>query len=79
MIILVFIFVFLIIIVNIRKTRESQFSVLLRIFTNYLQLISGMMSFNIKFPIIITNMFLPANEVGASSDVFLCWNLFLIK
>ena len=77
LIIIVLMFVFLIIIVNIRKIKESQFSVLLRIFTNYLQLISGMMSFNIKFPTIITNMFLPVNEVGASSDVFLSFDCFV--
>ena len=78
LIILVFMFIFLMIIVNIHKTKESQFSVLLRIFTSYLQLISGMMSFNIKFPTIIINIFLPVNEVGASSDVFLSFDCFVI-
>ena len=78
LIILVFMFIFLMIIVNIHKTKESQFSILLRIFTSYLQLISGMMSFNIKFPTIIINIFLPVNEVGASSDVFLSFDCFVI-
>ena len=70
MIIIVFMFIFLIVIVNIRKTQESQISVLLRIFANYLQLISSMMSLNIKLPVSITSMFSPVNQIGASSEVF---------
>ena len=43
-------FLFMIIIINIRKSKENQFSILLRIFTNYTQLITAVLSFNIKFP-----------------------------
>ena len=77
LVILVFMFIFLIIIINIRKTDESQISVLLRIFANYLQLISSMMSLNIKIPASITSIFSPVNQIGASSEVFLSFDCFV--
>ena len=77
LIILVFAFIFLIIIVNIRKTKESQFSILLRILTNYLQLISSMMSFSFKFPATVSNAFNPISNIGATSNVFLSFDWFV--
>ena len=77
LVILVFMFIFLIIIINIRKTDESQISVLLRIFANYLQLTSSMMSLNIKIPASITSIFSPVNQIGASSEVFLSFDCFV--
>ena len=75
--ILVFAFIFLITFVNIHKTQESQFSILLRILTNYLQLISSMMLFNIKFPIAVSNVFSPMTNLGETSSVFLSFDWFV--
>ena len=77
MIILVFVFITWIIVVNIRKTQESEMSILLRIITNYLQLISWMMSFNIKFPSVLTDIFSPFKDVGSSTEVFLSFDWFV--
>ena len=73
---LAFIFLMLLIAINIRKTKESQTSILLRIFTNYLQLIAAAMSFNLRFPDSITNIFLPVNKIS-SSDTFLSFDWFI--
>ena len=75
MIILIFLFVTCIIIVNIRKTKESQMSILLRIITNYLQLISWTMSFNIKYPSSLIQLLSPFKDIGSSSEVFLSFDL----
>ena len=75
-ILLVFIFLMVIIIINIRKSRESEMSVLMRILTNYVQLITASISGNIKFPDTITSIFIPAEQVGGSSDTFLSFDWF---
>ena len=75
-IILAFLFLMILIIINIRKTRESQTSILLRIFTNYLQLITVSLSFNMKFPSEITDAFIPIQKVS-SSDTFLSFDWFI--
>ena len=74
--ILAFIFLMLLIAINIRKTKESQTSILLRIFTNYLQLIAAAMSFNLRFPSSITSIFLPVNKIS-SSDTFMSFDCFI--
>ena len=77
MIILIFLFITWIIIVNIRKTKESQMSILLRILTNYLQLISWTMSFNIKYPSSLIQLLSPFKDIGSSSEVFLSFDWFV--
>ena len=77
MIILIFLFVTCIIIVNIRKTKESRMSILLRIITNYLQLISWTMSFNIKYPSSLIQLLSPFKDIGSSSEVFLSFDWFV--
>ena len=77
MVLLVFVFIFIIVVVNIRKTKESQISVLLRILTNYLQLIASMMSFDIKYPTTLSDMFLPFSQIGSSSEVFMSFDCFV--
>lgn len=64
------------IIVGIKKKKESQQSILLRILTNYLQLLSATLSFNMKFPKVLTEMFYPIQKVGASSEAFLSIDCF---
>ena len=77
MVLLVLIFIIAIVVVNIRKTKESQMSVLLRILTNYLQLIASMMSFDIKYPTNLSDMFLPFSQIGSSSEVFMSFDCFV--
>ena len=72
---LVFAFIAWTIVLNIRKTNESQLSVLLRILTNYLQIVSSLLSFNMKYPTMISNLFTPFNQMG-SSEVFLSFDCF---
>ena len=50
LLLLVFIFLMILIIINIRKTNESEISILIWIMTNYLQLLTTSMSFNVKYP-----------------------------
>jgi glycosyltransferase involved in cell wall biosynthesis len=60
----------------IRKEKESQVAILMRILTNYLQIIAITLSFNIKFPGFTTKLFMPANKIGQSSEVFLSFDCF---
>jgi hypothetical protein len=74
---LVFIFFMVIIIINVRKTKESEVSVLFRIMTNYLQLLSTSMSFSSSFPESLTDIFTPIQRVGGASDTFLSFDCFI--
>jgi len=67
----------IIIIVNVKKTTESELSVLLRIFTNYAQLITTTMSFSTNYPTSLTNFLIPMKRVGQSSEVFLSFDCFV--
>ena len=62
---------------NIRKTKESEFSILSKIFTNYLQTVTATMSFNVTFPTFILDLFYPVRYVGAGSDVILSFDCFI--
>lgn len=78
MVIAVFTFFMIIIAINVRKTKESEVSVLFKIMTNYLQLITTTMSLSTKFPKNITNMFSVFEEVGGASDTFLSFDCFVM-
>lgn len=71
---LIIFFIVILIIVNIKKKKESQLSILLRIFTNYLQLIATAMSFNLQYPSFIVEMFYPVEKVGSTSESFLSFD-----
>jgi hypothetical protein len=71
---LIVFFLVIIIVVNIRKKRESQMSILLRIFTNYLQLIATALSFDFKYPSFIIDTFYIVDRVGTSSESFLSFD-----
>jgi len=77
LIILVSTFFIIVIIVNVRKKRESQQSILLRILTNYLQLLTAALNFNLKFPDAITKIFYPAQRIGESSEAFMSFDWFI--
>ena len=61
----------------IRKKHENQTSILLRIFTNYLQLVTASLSFNVNFPDTITDSFGPVDTIGSASDTFLSFDCFI--
>ena len=72
-----FAFLLVLTITTIRKKKENQASILLRIMTNYLQLISAAYSFNLKFPDGFLEVFGSVEIVGASSDAFLSFDCFV--
>jgi len=74
---IIFSFFLLLIIINVRKTEESQVSVLLRILTNYFQLISTSMSMSLSYPDSLTRIFGPLQRIGGSSDSFLSFDCFI--
>lgn len=65
------------IVITIKKNKESQTSILLRIMTNYLQLIGAAFSFNVNFPSLLTGMFGPFDSIGSASDTFLSFDCFI--
>ena len=69
-----FAYLLVLILFTIRKKKENQTSILLRIMANYLQLISAAYSFDIKFPESFTQIFGSIEIVGASSDAFLSFD-----
>ena len=75
-VIIAFVFLLILISINIKKRKESQMSILLRIFTNYLQLISAALSFNMSFPSVVTDLFYPIEKMS-SSDTFLSFDCFI--
>ena len=75
--IIVFIFCQIIIIINIRKKKESELSTLLRILTNYLQLLTTSLSFDVNYPDALLEIFYPVERVGSSSDTFLSFDCFI--
>jgi hypothetical protein len=70
----VFGFVMFIIVLNIIKTKESELSVLLRIMTNYLQLITSSISLSTNYPSLILDMFGPVQGIGGLSEAFLSFD-----
>ena len=72
-----FAFLLVLVIIMIRKKQENQTSILLRIFTNYLQLVTASLSFNLNFPDTITDSFGPVETVGSASDTFLSFDCFI--
>jgi hypothetical protein len=75
-IIVVIIFLFITIIINVRKKKDNQFSILLRILTNYLQLISVSLSFGISIPSGFTSIFAEVGNLSSPSQPFLSFDCF---
>ena len=71
---IVFMFFMLIIIINVRKKKESEISTLLRILTNYLQLLTTSLSFDVNYPQGLLQAFYPVSRIGSSSDTFLSFD-----
>jgi len=75
--VLVLVFMAFLIIVNIRKRNESQTSILLRILTNYVQLVSTAMTFNLNFPSSLSDSFSPIQRVGSTQESFMSFDCFV--
>ena len=75
--ILAFAYLLILIITTIRKKKENQTSILLRIMTNYLQLIAAAYSFNLRFPESFIEIFGSVEILGSSSDAFLSFDWFV--
>ena len=65
------------IIINLRKTVESQSTTLMRILTNYLQVVSTVLAFDANYPDTINDLFSPANMIGSSSESFVSLDCFI--
>ena len=77
MTVVAFAFLTTFIITVIRKKKENQYSILMRIFTNYLQLIAVALSFHLKFPESVIDTFTPVSIVGSGSEAFLSFDCFI--
>ena len=77
LVILVSVFIIILVAMQIRKKEESQRSVIMRIMTNYLQVITAVLSYNISFPNVIEDIFYPAERVGSSSEPFVSFDWFI--
>ena len=69
----------MIIVINVRKVEESQLSILLRILTNYLQLITVSASLSSSYPNTLNNLLLPIKRLGGSTDSFLSFDCFFTE
>jgi hypothetical protein len=75
--ILVFIFFMILIAINVRKTKDSEVSILMRIMTNYLQIITTSSSFSSKYPTVVVDSLAPVQRFGGASDTFLSFDCFI--
>ena len=67
-------FLMLLVGVTIRKNNENQSSILLRILTNYIQLVGVALSFNIRYPITINNLMIPLQRIGSMTENLLSFD-----
>lgn len=72
--IIVLMFLGLIILINIRKRKENQSSILLRIWTNYIHLITLAFSFGVDLPSTFTSIFSQTNKIGSPNDNILSFD-----
>ena len=54
-------------IIYLRKKEGNQRTVLMRIMANYSQIMAATMSYNMKFPDVLTDMFSPLQIMGSGS------------
>jgi len=74
---LVLSFLMILIIINVRKTRESELSTLIRILTNYLHIMTNSLAMSTSFPESFHSIFGPINQMGAPSDTLLSFDWFV--
>ncbi|CAI2363934.1 unnamed protein product [Moneuplotes crassus] len=74
--ILVIIFIVILIIINIRKKNESQKSIILRILTNYLQLMGIAVSYGLDYPNALYDSFSFMERASSTSESFISFDCF---
>ena len=62
-------FLIILTITSMRKNKENKTSIMLRIFTNYVQLIGVALSFDIKYPNTINYLMTPFQRIGSSNSL----------
>lgn len=77
LLVLLVIFVIIIIWSNIRTKKESPQAILIRILTNYFQIITSAASFNLTFPSSLEGFFEGVKTVGESAKIFLSVDCFV--
>ena len=73
---LAFVFLSLLIGTSIRKNKENQTSILLRILANYIQLMSVTMSIDFKYPGAINDVLAPIQVLGSATQMFMSFECF---
>jgi hypothetical protein len=73
----VFIFLLILILINVNKIKESNISILLKILTNYIHLISSTLSISMNYPETFHIMLLPIEQLGIASDTILNFDCFI--
>ena len=63
---------------NVQKKEDSNISVLMRIMTNYCQILAAALAFNLQFPTYVLDVLSSAKQVGNSSGVFLSFDWLLM-
>ena len=63
--------------INLKKSSDSQMATLMRIMTNYLQVVSTVLAFDADFPDTVNEVFAPANMIGSSSESFVSLDCFI--
>ena len=63
---------------NIQKKEDSNISVLMRIMTNYLQVLAAALAYNLQFPTYVLDVLSSARQIGNSSGVFLSFDCLLM-
>ncbi len=63
---------------NMRTKKDSPQSILMRILTNYVQIVTAAASFNLTFPKSLEAMFTGVKTVGESAQVFLSVDCFIL-
>jgi hypothetical protein len=76
-IILALIFLCILIFINVKKKKENQFSILLRIFTNYIHLISTTFAFSVQMPSNFSDMFTQIDKVTSPNETFFSFDCFI--
>lgn len=76
LILLVWVYMTALVSMMLRKKEESQRSILMRIVTNYLQVITAVLSYNINFPSTMKDILSSSDLVGSSSEPFVSFDWF---
>ncbi|CAI2362506.1 unnamed protein product [Moneuplotes crassus] len=76
-ILIVLLFFIFMVVINVRKTDESELSILLRILTNYIQLITVCISMTSDYPAGFLSLAIPMRLFGSSTDSLISFDCFI--